>query len=296
MYECKGKSKEADNMSRLMGLKGVRKELGCRWIDVKDTTYQMISCTQRTNEICALLRIGEEERCMAETQFAISNVELNKEQSLWGHSEKLALSFGLLTLPSSAPTIIKKNLRTDGDCHTVVKFASGIFKRYLIVRDVHRFHHFSGGHCLCQDYCSAAKQEIELHGLELIAQSTWEIKVTHCYREANQVADRLVNLGIHKEVGVVYYDSPPKEAIDVVNADAVGVAWPRKFKRAVIPLSFITAYQGPWVHLLGHNAIGQSGNSISILHIIYRHPDLYIPFRLQGHANSWVDSPPGRFI
>ena len=65
---------------------------------------------------------------------------------------------------------------------------------------------------------------------ELIAQSTWEIKVMHCYREANQVADRLSNLSIDKKVGVVYYDSPPKEAIDVVNVDVVEVAWPRKFK------------------------------------------------------------------
>ena len=37
----------------------------------------------------------------------------------------------------------------------------------------------------------------------LIEQSDWEVKVPHCYREANQVVDKLANLGIGRELGVV---------------------------------------------------------------------------------------------
>ena len=65
---------------------------------------------------------------------------------------------------------------------------------------------------------------------EQIAQEGWEVKVSHCYRkEANQVGDRLAKLWINKELGVVYFSSPPKEALDVLNADAVRAAWHRNF-------------------------------------------------------------------
>ena len=35
---------------------------------------------------------------------------------------------------------------------------------------------------------------------QLIERTDWEIKITHCYREANQVADKLANLGINNEI------------------------------------------------------------------------------------------------
>lgn len=61
---------------------------------------------------------------------------------------------------------------------------------------------------------------------ETIAQGDWEIKISHWYKEANEVADRLANLGITRDVGVVYFNMPPQEAIDVLNADAVGAVGP----------------------------------------------------------------------
>ncbi|KAK8638585.1 hypothetical protein V6N13_137002 [Hibiscus sabdariffa] len=85
-------------------------------------------------------------------RFAINNTEEFKEESLWYHSEKIALAFGLLALPAGAPVRIKKNLRTCGDCHTVMKLVSEILKREIIVRDVNRFHHFRNGLCSCRDY------------------------------------------------------------------------------------------------------------------------------------------------
>jgi len=35
---------------------------------------------------------------------------------------------------------------------------------------------------------------------EIITQGDWEVKVSHCYKEANQVADRLPNLGFSKNI------------------------------------------------------------------------------------------------
>ncbi|KAL7205559.1 hypothetical protein ACSBR2_018488 [Camellia fascicularis] len=159
MYSRSGRLAEANEIRRLMGVNGVRKEPGCSWIDVKNKTFVFTVHDRShsgTNEIYEMLGKLEEllkkKGYVAETQYAVNNAEEYKEQSLWYHSEKLALAFGLLILPIGAPIRIKKNLRTCGDCHTVMKLASEIFEREIIVRDINRFHRFADGLCSCRDY------------------------------------------------------------------------------------------------------------------------------------------------
>ena len=50
-----------------------------------------------------------------------------------------------------------------------------------------------------------------------------EVKITHCYREANKVADILANKGVDGMLGVTIYQSPPTEACEALYADSVGV-------------------------------------------------------------------------
>lgn len=159
MYTRKGRLEEADEVRRLMGVNGVRKEPGCSWIDVKNRTFVFTvhdRSNSRNDKIYEMLRklreLMKKKGYVAETQFANNSMVKSKEQDLWYHSEKLALAFGLLTLPAKAPIRIKKNLRTCGDCHTFMKFASEIFLREIIVRDVNRFHRFTNGFCSCGDY------------------------------------------------------------------------------------------------------------------------------------------------
>ncbi|KAJ6843012.1 putative pentatricopeptide repeat-containing protein [Iris pallida] len=75
-----------------------------------------------------------------------------KEEMLCGHSEKLAIAFGLLNTKDGMPLRITKNLRVCGDCHTACKFVSMITKREIIMRDSRRFHHIRDGVCSCGDY------------------------------------------------------------------------------------------------------------------------------------------------
>uniref|UniRef100_A0A0A0LVV0 DYW domain-containing protein n=1 Tax=Cucumis sativus TaxID=3659 RepID=A0A0A0LVV0_CUCSA len=154
-----GMLNEADEVRRKMESIGVRKEPGCSWIDIKNSTYVFTvhdKSHEKTKEIYEMLEklkeLVKKKGYVAETEFAINTAEEYKEQSLWYHSEKIALAFGLLSLPAGAPIRIKKNLRTCGDCHTVMKFASEIFAREIIVRDINRFHHFTNGICSCGDY------------------------------------------------------------------------------------------------------------------------------------------------
>lgn len=159
IFTRNGMLNEADEVRRKMETIGVRKEPGCSWIDIKNSTFLFTvhdKSHEKTQEIYEMLEklkeLVKKKGYVAETEFAINIAEAYKEQSLWYHSEKLALAFGLLSLPAGAPIRIKKNLRTCGDCHTVMKFASEIFAREIIVRDISRFHHFTNGICSCRDY------------------------------------------------------------------------------------------------------------------------------------------------
>lgn len=139
---------------------GIKKGAGYSWIAVKnavhifhakDTSHEMNS------EIQALLtylrKKMEEAGYIPDTNFALFDLEEEEKVSeVWYHSEKIALAFGLIAIPSGLPIRINKNLRICGDCHGAIKFISGIVDREIIVRDNNRFHHFREGHCSCRDY------------------------------------------------------------------------------------------------------------------------------------------------
>ncbi|GAV78961.1 PPR domain-containing protein/PPR_2 domain-containing protein/DYW_deaminase domain-containing protein [Cephalotus follicularis] len=75
-----------------------------------------------------------------------------KERQLFWHSERWAVAYGLLKAFPGTVIRIVKNLRVCGDCHTVLKFISSIFKREIVVRDATRYHHFKDGKCSCNDF------------------------------------------------------------------------------------------------------------------------------------------------
>ncbi|WJX54467.1 hypothetical protein P8452_40347 [Trifolium repens] len=79
--------------------------------------------------------------------------EEKKGHMLKYHSEKLAVAFGILTIPAGRPIRVMKNLRVCEDCHSAIKHISKIVGRLIILRDSHRFHHFNDGICSCGDYC-----------------------------------------------------------------------------------------------------------------------------------------------
>ena len=83
---------------------------------------------------------------------SISEPKLNASTVMNYHSEKLAVTYGILSLPASAPVRVTKNLRVCQDCHTMMKFLSRVEKREIILRDSIRFHHFREGTCSCGDY------------------------------------------------------------------------------------------------------------------------------------------------
>ena len=54
------------------------------------------------------------------------------------------------------------------------------------------------------------------------------MKVSHYDRQANQVAEKLVNLGIEKCIGFFFFNSPPKSILDILHMQMLQVfAWPK---------------------------------------------------------------------
>ncbi|KAK9290873.1 hypothetical protein L1049_009051 [Liquidambar formosana] len=128
VYAVAGKWDCRDRTRQMMKDRGVKKEPGRSWIELK-----LVMCKSRYslwNEI-------EQEQ---------------KDPTVYIHSEKLAVSFGLISLSSTIPLRVIKNLRVCNDCHNWLKFVSRISNRAIVVRDAYRFHHFEGGACSCKDY------------------------------------------------------------------------------------------------------------------------------------------------
>eukprot|EP01018_Ginkgo_biloba_P008204 Gb_25654 [translate_table: standard] len=160
IYAQAGKWDDAAKVRNIMKDKGLKKRPGCSWIVVKNMVHTFLVgdvSHPQSEKIYALLESLAGQMQMAgylpDTRFVLHDMgEEEKEYSLCGHSEKLAIAFGLINTCPGTPIRVTKNLRVCGDCHNATKFISMIVHREIIVRDSNRFHHFKDGFCSCGDY------------------------------------------------------------------------------------------------------------------------------------------------
>ncbi|KAF5186815.1 Pentatricopeptide repeat [Thalictrum thalictroides] len=160
VFASKGRWKDVDDVRMRMRTRGLKKNPACSWIEVGNKVHAFMvrdkSHPQSEEIYSKLTKITERlewEGYVAETKFVLHNVqEEEKKKMLYGHSERLAITFGLIETPAGQPIQITKNLRVCGDCHVFTKLVSKFFERKIIVRDSNRFHHFEGGVCSCGDF------------------------------------------------------------------------------------------------------------------------------------------------
>eukprot|EP01018_Ginkgo_biloba_P015763 Gb_24018 [translate_table: standard] len=160
IYAAAGMWDDVAMVRKMMKDKGLRKKPGCSWIEVNNRVHTFLVGDRshpQTEKIYAMLerlsRKMEEAGFVPDTNFVLLDVaEEEKEYLLCGHSEKLAIAFGLINTCPKTPIRVMKNLRVCGDCHNATKFISKIVKREIFVRDTNRFHHFKDGFCSCGDY------------------------------------------------------------------------------------------------------------------------------------------------
>ncbi|KAK8329832.1 hypothetical protein V6Z11_A11G352800 [Gossypium hirsutum] len=149
-----------DHIRGFMRGRGLKKTPGCSLIEVGKQLHAFFAGEDSHPNSVEIDRILENLKSELEalgyvpdTSCVLRDVdEAMKIKSLWRHSERLAIAFGLLHTPAGSLIRISKNLRVCGDCHTVTKYISKVVKREIIVRDANRFHHFVDGKCSCNDY------------------------------------------------------------------------------------------------------------------------------------------------
>ncbi|OIW15808.1 hypothetical protein TanjilG_04343 [Lupinus angustifolius] len=160
MYAAAGNWQERTNVRKLMDKRKVKKEPGYSWIEVKNKTYSFLAgdsshplsdaIYSKLSELNIRLR---DAGYQPDTNYVFHDIEEeHKETVLSHHSERLAIAFGLIATPPEISIQIVKNLRVCGDCHAFIKLVSLVEKRYIVVRDSNRFHHFKDGLCSCGDY------------------------------------------------------------------------------------------------------------------------------------------------
>ncbi|KAI0504021.1 hypothetical protein KFK09_014968 [Dendrobium nobile] len=160
IYASASRWNDAAKVRKMMRESGLKKEPACSWLEIENSVHLFVANENCHPQIKEIEQMWEkingrirEEGYVPDTNFVLMHVdEQERESKLQYHSEKLALAFALLKLPSGVTVRIKKNIRICGDCHSAIKLVSKVINREIIIRDAHRFHHFTAGKCSCGDY------------------------------------------------------------------------------------------------------------------------------------------------
>ncbi|CAN6454760.1 unnamed protein product [Victoria cruziana] len=160
IYAASGQWEAVSNVRGTMKERRVKKEPGCSWIEIGNKIHNFLvgdgvheQCEQVYEFLEELLEEMKREGYVPDTSCVLHDVEdEQKALLLHGHSERLAIAFGILNTPPGTMIRVTKNLRVCNDCHTAIKILSKIRGRQILVRDIRRFHHFIDGECSCRDY------------------------------------------------------------------------------------------------------------------------------------------------
>ncbi|MED6170421.1 hypothetical protein PIB30_030727 [Stylosanthes scabra] len=157
------KSRRWDGVAKIRKMmrdRNIKKEPGASWLEIRNNIHiflsegdnhpESVQIYEKVHELLAMIKpLGY----VPDVAVVLHDIEdEQKEGCLSYHSEKLAIAYGLMKIPSPAPIRIIKNLRMCVDCHSAMKLISKATNRLIIVRDAHRFHHFQDGFCTCTDH------------------------------------------------------------------------------------------------------------------------------------------------
>ncbi|KAI3932671.1 hypothetical protein MKW98_012642 [Papaver atlanticum] len=160
LYASAGRWEDMTNLRGLMKKKAVTKEPGRSWIKANRTLHNFHADEQshprkeeavkKVLELCAKIKGAGYTPDLSCVLHDVDDEQ--KEKILLGHSEKLAIVFGLISTSQGFPVRVMKNLRICVDCHNFAKIVSKVCGREISIRDSNRFHHIVGGMCSCADY------------------------------------------------------------------------------------------------------------------------------------------------
>lgn len=161
IYASAGRWKDVSRVRKLIRAKGLTKTPSRSSFEDEngvlhefysdDTTHpKSREIKQELLHLLNRLRLQGYQPILSSASYDVSDEE--KKRILLTHSEKLALTYALLTTNAGCAIRIIKNLRICEDCHFVMAQTSQLTGREIIVRDNMRFHHFQNGMCSCGNF------------------------------------------------------------------------------------------------------------------------------------------------
>ncbi|XP_022882487.1 pentatricopeptide repeat-containing protein At5g50390, chloroplastic-like [Olea europaea var. sylvestris] len=159
IYMNAGKLEEAAEVVKTLKRKGLRMLPACTWIEIKKQPHAFFTGDKShhlTKDIYdnldnLMLEISRN-GYVPEGRTLLPDVNERDERMLTYHSEKLAVSFGLISTSDSTPLQLVQSHRICNDCHNAFKLIAMVTKREIVIRDASRFHRFRDGNCSCGDY------------------------------------------------------------------------------------------------------------------------------------------------
>ncbi|CAN4111473.1 unnamed protein product [Withania somnifera] len=142
-YLFKLEPHNAANYALLMNLYA----LSSRWKDVDRIRDKMEAMGVKIGPVWND-RVGKPDTKCFHQEIA----EVEKEKVLLGHTEKLAITYGLIRTTGPAPIRVINNTRICSDCHTVAKYMSLLRRREIVLKDGVHFHLFRDGKFSCCDF------------------------------------------------------------------------------------------------------------------------------------------------
>ncbi|CAL9178599.1 unnamed protein product [Musa hybrid cultivar] len=153
-----GKSNDVSKVPRAKKEGSVNESHGYCWMEVKQKVITFSTGRQLTLNSESKLaeinsRIMDTNEVIPEFDVTILEIEEDSEDIVGSHSEKLAVAFGLVNLPTFRAIRIVKSVRICTNCHTICKLISKLYKREILIKDPKSLHRFKDGTCSCRDYC-----------------------------------------------------------------------------------------------------------------------------------------------
>lgn len=160
MYATAKRWENMASVRKNMKRRGVRKEPGLSWIENQGVVHYFTVGDTSHPDMKLITGMLESLKMKSRKAGYVPNhaavlvdvADNEKDRLLWLHSERLALAYALIKMPSGGPIRIIKNLRICVDCHAAIKLISKWVLRDIIIRDMNRYHHFQDGICSCGDY------------------------------------------------------------------------------------------------------------------------------------------------
>ncbi|KAL4585733.1 hypothetical protein LXL04_010357 [Taraxacum kok-saghyz] len=136
--------------------RGLKKNVGCSWIEIKGKVNIFVGGDKENPEAKKIEDLLDKFKMEMKKDkvklYGLVDEDMEKEIRVCGHSEMLAMGFGVLKLGFGRTIRVSKNMRVCGECHEMAKFISKNVGREIVLRDSNRFHHFKDGFCSCRGY------------------------------------------------------------------------------------------------------------------------------------------------